>query len=283
MNLRDFFTTNTWWGKFLGGFFGFLTGGPLGAFFGVLIGNFFDRGLSDHYSSPHLLYHAEKRKAVQKAFFEATFSVMGHIAKADGRVSEQDIKMAQHIMSQMRLTREQKALAKQLFNEGKEISFKLNIALSQLAEACRDNRDLLKLFIDMQYRAAQVDGLNTKKINTLNAIFVKLGFSPLHQQHRFYEGFNPGSHHDKSQYHANHNSHYQSQDHTLDKAYALLEITPQATKQEAKRAYRRLMSQNHPDKLMANGLPEEMIKIANDKTQKILKAYDLIRQSKGWK
>ncbi len=49
-----------------------------------------------------------------------------------------------------------------------------------------------------------------------------------------------------------------------------------------KRAYRRLISRNHPDKLIAQGLPEEMIKIANDKTQKITKAYEQICTSKGW-
>ena len=68
----------------------------------------------------------------------------------------------------------------------------------------------------------------------------------------------------------------------LDHAYALIEVNPKSSKQEVKKAYRRLISRNHPDKLIAQGLPEEMIKIANEKTQKIMKAYELICKTKGW-
>ena len=68
----------------------------------------------------------------------------------------------------------------------------------------------------------------------------------------------------------------------LDHAYAILEVSPTSSKQDVKRAYRRLMSKNHPDKLIAKGLPESMIKIANEKTQAISKAYEQICESKGW-
>lgn len=298
MSLRDFFTTNAWWGKILGGFFGYLTAGPIGAFFGILVGNFFDKGLATHFSNPHWLYHAEKRKEVQKLFFEATFSVMGHIAKVDGRVSEQEIKMAKLLMDEMLLSNEQKALAKQFFNEGKQSHFKLEVLLSRLQRICRENRDLLKLFVDIQYRSAQVDGLTSKKIKALDVIFSRLGFAPLHKQYRFYEDFGQASYEQEEerkqhyQYQQQKQKQYQqssssyrrpySANHTLAQAYALLEVNPDATKQEVKRAYRRSMSRNHPDKLIAQGLPQEMIKMANDKTQKILKAYELICESKGW-
>ena len=68
----------------------------------------------------------------------------------------------------------------------------------------------------------------------------------------------------------------------LSQAYVLLDISPTSTKQEVKRAYRRLISRNHPDKLIAQGLPEAMIKVANNKTQQITKAYQQICTSKGW-
>ena len=66
----------------------------------------------------------------------------------------------------------------------------------------------------------------------------------------------------------------------LSAAYALLAIESSASMEEVKRAYRRQMSQHHPDKLVAKGLPEEMIDIANRKTQDIKSAYDLIRKSR---
>lgn len=120
MTFRDFFIITTWWGKIIGACFGYLIAGPTGTLFGLLIGNFFDRGLSQYYSNPHWYYYSEKRKNVQKTFFEATFSIMGHLAKADGRVTEAELDIARQFMDEMRLSREQKNLAKHLFNEGKQ-------------------------------------------------------------------------------------------------------------------------------------------------------------------
>ena len=297
MTFKELFTSTPWWGKFIGAALGYLVRGPIGAFFGLLIGNFFDQGLANYFSNPHLAYHTQKKKAVQKLFFEATFAVMGHIAKSDGHVSVQEIKMAKTLMKEMRLTTEQKELAKYLFNEGKLLTFRLDMVLKGLLRVCRDNRELLKLFVDIQYRAAQVDGLTLKKIQILDSIFTQLGFAPLHQQYRFYEDFGSSSSappppneetvHQESkqnQQRGYEQTYYNqsTQPGTLDHAYALLEVSPRATKQEVKKAYRRLLSKNHPDKLIAQGLPEAMIKIANEKTHRIMKAYEFICQTNGW-
>jgi DnaJ like chaperone protein len=287
MNFRQFFITNRWWGKLLGCFFGYLMAGPAGSLFGVLIGNFFDRGLAAHFSRPHWHYREEKREAVQKIFFEAVFTVIGHIAKADGRISENEIQMAEQLMVEMSLNQKQKILAKNYFTEGKKNTFDLTRIVGLLHNTCNDNEELLKLFMDIQYRAAQVDGLSANKLQVLNSIFKQLGFAPLHQQYRFYEDFghrSSNSSQKQQNYGSSNQRHYnQSQeDYSLNQSYALLEIKPSASKQEVKRAYRRSISRNHPDKLIAQGLPEQMIKIANDKTQKITKAYEQICASKGW-
>lgn len=280
MNFRQLFTSSNWWGKILGGFFGYLMAGPAGALFGILIGNLFDRGLAAHFSSPHWFYHEEKRQHVQKIFFEATFTIMGHVAKSDGRVSENEIQVARQMMSEMHLGREQKALAKQYFNEGKEASFDVSTIINRLLNTCRDNPELLKLFMDIQYRYAQVDGLSENKLQILNRIFRQMGFAPLHEQYRFHEDFGFNHSNRSNQKQSNNESFNTST--TLSQAYALLDINQTASKQEVKRAYRRCISRNHPDKLIAQGLPEEMIKIANTKTQRITKAYEQICTSKGW-
>lgn len=285
MNIREFFTTNRWWGKIVGAFLGFLIGGSAGALIGLLIGNFFDRTLSEHYSKPYWHYRVERRQLIQKVFFEATFSVIGHIAKADGRVSQQEINMATTLMHDMGLNREQKRAAQNFFNQGKAATFDLGQVVSRLLDTCRDNPELLKLFIDIQYRAAQTDGLSASKIQVLDMIFRRMGLAPLHKQYQFYTDFGNNSNQDSHSY--NRSRGYQSsqqnaQDSLLAQAYAILELNPNANKQETKRAYRRLISRNHPDKLIAQGLPEEMIKIANDKTQKITKAYEQICEFKGW-
>ncbi len=291
MNLRDFFTSNRWWGKIIGAVLGYLVEGSAGALFGILIGNLIDRSMLAHYSRPYWFFHVEKRQHIQRVFFEATFSVIGHIAKADGRVSQQEINMATTLMQDMGLNRDQKKAAQNFFNEGKAADFDLDRMLGTLKENCHDNPELLKLFMDIQYRAAQTDGFSEKKIHTLDIIFRRMGFAPLHEQYRFYEDF--GQHRSSQRQENYQNSHnhnrsrgnqggQQSRYNSLAHAYAILELDPNANKQETKKAYRRLISRNHPDKLIAQGLPEEMIKIANDKTQKITKAYEQICTSKGW-
>jgi DnaJ like chaperone protein len=303
MATRQFFTTHHWWGKILGAFFGFLVGNSVGAFLGILIGNLFDRGLAENLSRTHWQYHKEKRKHVQKIFFTATFAVMGHVAKADGRISTQEIAVAKKMMHQMRLSAKQKETAKRAFNAGKQPSFNLINTLNELVQNCRDNPDLIRLFIDIQYQAAMIEPLTEEKIQALNTILSQLGFAPLQGQYRFYKDFmgNPFGYssqdyseagqnqqrqqkHNYQSSHQNHQHYYQqtTSASALSHAYTILNVSPTHNKQEIKRAYRRLISRNHPDKLIAQGLPEEMIKMANFKTQQITKAYQQICESKGW-
>ncbi len=298
MNFRNFFIGNRWWGKVLGCFFGYIMAGPFGAFLGIIIGNFFDKGLTSHFSRSYWSQVTDKPSQIQKIFFNSVFSVMGNVAKVNGRVSENHIQMALHLMDELSLNKEQKDLAKQYFNEGKKETFKLNETLYQLKKACHFNTELLKLFMEIQYKAAQVDGLSTKKIQLLDDIFKTLGYIPLQQQYRYYEDLlnrwsqtrgHTGANHNTGQSHysgqnSNHqnNANRYSNDYKLRESYDLLEISPNANKPEVKRAYRRMISKNHPDKLIAKGLPEAMIKIANAKTQQITKAYETICDSRGW-
>ena len=285
MDSRQFFVSHAWWGKLIGACLGYLIAGPVGALFGILIGNFFDRGLSEHFSRPHWPYHAEKRAAVKTIFLEATFSVMGHIAKADGQVSLQEIQLAKTLMNELSLSHEQKRTAEINFNLGKNPHFNLNRVIYTLHKTLYDNHDLLRLFIELQYNMAKIDGLGFKKQNILNSILSLLGHAPLNRQYRFYEDFISGKAYEQTNQQYSSSSHQEPKHATqnkLEHAYAILKILPSAEKQEVKRAYRRLMSQNHPDKLIAKGLSEQMIKLANERTQNIRKAYEQICASKGW-
>lgn len=106
------------WGKILGGLFGFLLGGPLGALIGVAIGHAFDKGLRN-------VTGAIPRARAQGAFFTAVFSVLGHLSKADGRVNEDEIRMAEAVMDRMGLPAPLREHAKMLFRRGKEPGFSL--------------------------------------------------------------------------------------------------------------------------------------------------------------
>ena len=270
----------SWLGKFLGGAFGFMLGGPLGAILGASVGHQFDIGMIR--LDAHEALRPGDQHRVQMAFFTATFSVMGHIAKADGRVSPEEISLSNRIMDQMSISGDMRTTAINLFQQGKSDGFPLDDVLAQFYQECHRRTDLIRMFLEIQIQEALADGsLDSKEERLLLHICGQLRVSRfdydrlkirVHAQQRFYgQGY---QHQD-----------YQSQQpyrgqSSLQDAYEVLGLTPSANDEEVKKAYRRLMSQNHPDKLVAKGLPEEMMKLAKEKTQKITKAYETIQQAR---
>lgn len=264
----------SWWGKLLGGTFGFMLGGPLGALIGAALGHNFDAGLSKTASQT---YQAGSQERIQTAFFTATFSVMGHLAKADGRVSEAEIGLARHIMAQMQLTQEQIQTARELFKQGKQTDFPLHAVIDQFRTECRRRHTLVQMFLEIQMHAAYADGVmhpNEKKL--LLTIFERLGFSEAEYHHL--------EHLVRAQHFSGDTAakHGAASIDLLTEAYGILDVSENSSNEEIKRAYRRLMSQHHPDKLVAKGLPEEMMKLATEKTHEIRKAYELIQKSRNF-
>jgi len=251
-----------WWGKVIGGALGYMFGGPLGALLGVALGSNFDRGLNitDEFSPG-------EQQRVQAAFFTACFSVMGHIAKSDGRVTADEISAAQRIMAQMQLTPEQKQAAIRLFNEGKQAGFPLHDVVQQFKRECHRRRNLIQMFIEIQLATAMADGtLHQAERRIILDVAATLGFSQHEIEHLIHL--------------ASGTQQQQPGGLSLDEAYAMLDVGPDSSDAEVKKAYRRLMSQHHPDKLVAKGLPEEMVKLATEKTAEIRKAYEHIMQSR---
>lgn len=268
------------WGKLVGGFFGFLLAGPLGLILGIIIGQLFDRGLAQN---QNWTFSSVNPSTAQQVFFDSTFLVMGHIAKLDGRVSEAEIQAARAIMNRLGLTETMRQKAINLFNQGKQASFNLEETLKKLVQACHRNKVLLKLFVEIQMQTALAEGhLAADKQKVLQKICQYLGFAPLNFS--FFEHLFNFEQAFRQQSSQRQQGYYQSpHSHTLNlrDAYAILGISEQATSAEIKKAYRKQMSQHHPDKLLAKGLPEEMIKIATEKTQNIKAAYDRICAAKG--
>jgi DnaJ like chaperone protein len=276
MNLHSFFNGQSFWGKVLGGAFGFIMGGPAGALFGILVGNFFDKGLSQHLNRPYWELYTQRQTPVYHAFINTTFQIMGYIAKADGRVSENAIQFAKHTMEDLRLNRVQIEAAKKHFNAGKAPDFDAFNALTTFKRTMHSHHSLMMSFLSIQYQAAVHDGLSFSRLQALNLVFQSLGFAPIQQQ-RYYYDENPFSSHQQP-------PPFPPKQHslTLAEAFSILNVDTQAPKSTVKQAYRRLISRTHPDKLMAQGKSEVEIKHANDKTQKIRKAYETICAAKGW-
>lgn len=260
----------SWFGKLFGGTFGFMLGGPLGALIGAAIGHRLDARAEDLGDEQQGVFGRER---IQMAFFTATFSVMGHLAKADGKVTADEIRLAQQVMEKMQLDARLKTLAQSLFNEGKVPGFLLDDVLDQLQRECRYRQTLLRMFLEIQLQAALADGVfHPAERKLLLHVATRIGFSQ-----RDFEQIEAMIHAAGRQ-----GSIVEpSTEQQLSAAYVLLNISLTSSDAELKKAYRRLMSQHHPDKLVAKGLPEEMMKLATEKTQQIRQAYDLVRKERG--
>ena len=256
----------SWWTTVLGGAFGFILGGPLGAMLGVAFAGNLSKGKSNFggFSQAH---HLGDQQRVQAAFFSSLFSVMGYIAKVDGKVSKSEILLAQQVMQHMQLADDMQKVAKELFNQGKQDSFNLDEVLEQFRLESHRRTHLVRMFLEIQIQAAYADGvLDDKEHDALKYIAQKLHFS-LHELENLIHQFAATSHHANKL--------------TIDDAYVILGADKDLTDKELKRVYRRLLAQHHPDKLVAKGLPEEMMIIAKEKTQEIIQAYELIKKQRG--
>lgn len=251
-------------GKILGAYFGYsLTHSAGLGFWGMLVGMWlgsrFDRGYTDINQGGSYFFSMNHSK-VQKTFFNSSFAVMGHIAKSDGVVSANEIKVAQDFMRQLNMNMAAKKEARVAFNRGKSPSFNLHQELQSLLQTCGAQTVLLRMFIDIQHKAAAADGLSVSKVKLLNQINAYLGFSGSYNYEQSYPGEAKGG---------------------LEQAYNVLGVKKNDTNDVIKHAYRKLMSKNHPDKLISQGLPKEMIKIANEKTAAIQAAYQAIKKQRG--
>jgi DnaJ like chaperone protein len=256
----------SWWGKLIGGTFGFMIGGPLGAVLGAALGHNFDQGRErlPGEATPYQSRH----ERIQTAFFTASFSVMGHVCKADGQVTRDEISVARQVMAHMELNPDQKQAAIALFNEGKKGNFPLDDVLIQLRKEIGHRLTLKRMFMEIQCLAAVADkAIHPGEKRLLLHICEVIGFNQ-YELESLLSSVSVGL-------------HRQDPAQTMGDAYKVLGIPRSASDQEVKKAYRRLMNQHHPDKLVAKGLPEEMIKLASDRTHEIKTAYEQIKQQRG--
>ncbi len=269
-----------WFRTVLLGFLGFLIGGPFGAILGALYGAWLD----NQSQGPRMVYgrqSAERQRQTQTAFFEACFLVMGKLAKADGRVNESEIKVAEALMNEMRLSPEQRKQAIHFFNQGKN-GKPVSDTLKRFREYA-GNSSLIQMFLEIQLQAAYADGsISRSEQDVLYEACHWLGinnlaFDLLHK--RFQAQRNFYSHYTgQGGYQQSGGWQQTPSRNELKEAYATLGLSAEASDRDVKRAYRKLMSEHHPDKLVAKGLPEEMMEVAKRKTQEIQAAYDLIQK-----
>ncbi len=205
---------------------------------------------------------------LQSQFLEATFSVMGALAKADDVVTRDEIKAAEQLFDRLHLSSGQREAAKAAFNRGKQPDFDLDATVRNLARLCRGRTMLLQMFLQAQLLAVGADGrVDPSEHEMLVRVARGLGLAEqdVARLEALLRSAAPGA----------------SSEDKLDDAYAALGVSPSASDAEIKRAYRKLMNEHHPDKLVGKGLPDSMRELAEEKTREIGAAYRVIREARG--
>jgi DnaJ like chaperone protein len=265
----------SWRGVFFGAVVGLLTtrsvwGAAVGALLGYLIehsGAF--GGAAGAARAPHSI-------SISDEFFRTTFELMGHVAKSDGRVSEAEIDAARRLMQELRLGPREIGMAIECFRTGKSPAYDAELGVERLREACGQRHDLLRAFLELQLRAALAgNGMSPPARAILARVAERLGMSGLEF------AFMEASLRARQRSQGASAGHGAADAGSLAEYYSELEVDAKITDQELTKAYRRQMSRHHPDKLVANGLPESMAQMAKEKTQRIQEAYEGIRAARG--
>jgi DnaJ like chaperone protein len=253
-----------WLGKGIGGLIGAFFG-PVGSLVGVLIGHQWDQSKNGA--------RGGSVREISRLFFETAFEVMGHVAKIDGRVSEDEVRIARQIMHGMRLNDEQVQYAIEHFTRGKNADYPLDSRLAALAEQIGGG-NLARAFVQIQLQAAVGAGnVGAEKRQALwrVASALRVSRAELAQLEAIVRGFTAGK------------GAATTSAQSLQSAYRVLGVKAEASNEEVKTAYRRLMNQHHPDKLVARGLPKSMIGVAEQKTHEVRTAYERIKTQRGFK
>jgi len=271
------------WGRILGVLFGFMFLKIPGAILGLIVGYFFDRAYSQDFSQLGGFgrFFTNPDSFQQNAvFFNSLFASLGHIAKADGRVTNNEIAVATALMDDMQLQGDARQEAQAAFREGKAADYPLSETLKSLVEFCHGRRDLLQIFLEILIQAALADGeLSAPEQRVLEKVAQSLGFSRgsldyLIRAHIAQQRFRQGQY----QY----TKTAQSGHVPINEAYQILGVSASDDEKTVKKAYKKRMAEHHPDKLISKGLPQQALEMAKQKTQSIQSAYELIKEHKGW-
>ena len=249
-----------------------MIGGPLGAIAGGAIGHhLFDKddgqgaaewrrrmeeGSAWGGSSGTGAGAAEQR---QMSYFLALFSIMGKLAKADGHITQEEGQQVVSFLDRMGVRGEQRQFAIQVFNEAKNSRYSAEDFARQFAELSRTRHDLRASMVDMLFQIALADGeFHSAEEAMISSIAGILGISAqeLKALRERYVG-------------------------NSDQAYAALGLDADADDDEVKSAYRQLVQEYHPDRIVSKGMPEEFVEYATKRFQEIQDAWETIKKERA--
>ncbi|WP_447556623.1 co-chaperone DjlA [Vreelandella sp. EE22] len=209
------------------------------------------------------------RRQIDEDYLASVFSVMGCLCQADGRVSADERDIAERLFSQMQFDETQRAQARAAFERGRADSFDLDAELAKVGHLTRRQPVLRQVFVQVQLNAIVADGeLHDTERTLMLRVARGIGCSDTEMQQI------------EAMLERASSNAASTSEASLEDAYRVLGISEETSDAEVKKAYRRLMSQNHPDKLASKGLPESMRDMAEQRTSEISNAYERITRAR---
>lgn len=257
-----------WAGRLGGLSVGGLIGGVPGALLGLGAGSLLDRHRRLAPFSPQR-WREVADGVGERTFYAVLFGWLGHLAKVDGRVSEAEVDVTRAIMSEFGLSASARALAIELFTRGKTKHFPRRTLARRLARRLQ-GREWLVRAIHCGARVAVADGrpgaaTESRLLEFAELIGVDAGeVTRRLRRARAAQAPSGGAR------------------FALDGAYRLLGVADTASEEAVRKAYRRLISRYHPDRLEARRRPQEEIRAAGEQTRRIREAFEQIRRSRGF-
>lgn len=248
-----------WLGKLVGGTIGFAIGGPLGAVCGAAVGHGFDKSDEQYLGDQEGLRLSNDEQS-QLTFFVAAFSMLAKLSKADGRISEEEIASIDQFMARdLGLTAETQKIAIDVFRSATRSPESFESFAIQFYTTFRSQPEILELMIDILFRVSVADNHFSAKEEAM----IRSAARIFHFSEDAYLLL-------KSRY-----------VRAEDRAFAILGVDRNDPDDVIKKRYRKLVLENHPDKVMAKGLPEEFTKLAHDKFREIQESYETIKKMRG--
>ena len=250
------------WGKVIGGVAGFALGGPLGAIMGAVAGHAVDKVKAQEAGAGPSTFTGYGPDARQVAFTTAIIVLSAKMAKADGRVTPDEIAAFKRIFQIPE--DEQKAVA-QIWGEAKRDAAGYEPYAQQIAGLFRNEPQVLEELLGALFHIANADGvMHPEEMKMLTQVAMIFGFDA------------PAFARVKAR-------HMGAAGAAENDPYEILDIAHDASDDAVKKKYRELIRENHPDVLMAKGVPQEFIDLANEKMAAINAAYDRVAKQRGLK
>jgi DnaJ like chaperone protein len=250
-----------WFGKLTFGTLGLFFGGPLGAIAGAALGHhLIDRRADslDHAIDPRQRPRLRDAERTQAAYFISLFSILGKLSKIDGVVTTHEIALTENFINSLHVADSEKQFAREIFDQAKNSPYSIEDFAIQFHQTTRQQPAVLYSFFDLLFQIAAADGtLHPSEESALRRIKDIFQLSD--------EQFNNAK-----------SVHFKA----LDRYYKILNCRPESTDDEIRSRYKELVKDFHPDKIISKGLPQEFTDFATQRFREIQEAYEKIKQER---